>query len=79
MLSKIKLAELISEGKVKHIYGLIGCCNNYYVTFPNETQKYMYNVNKQFQENYQINFQTIYIQMQTCHQDPTRPTSPGND
>ena len=43
---KTKLDTLISEGKVQHIYGVIGCCKNYYVQFPNETQKYMYNTNK---------------------------------
>ena len=43
---KTKLDKLISEGKVQHIYGVIGCCKNYYVQFPNETQKYMYNTNK---------------------------------
>ena len=43
---KNKLDTLISEGKVQHIYGVIGCCKNYYVQFPNETQKYMYNPNK---------------------------------
>ena len=43
---KTKLDKLISEGKVQHIYGVIGCCKNYYVQFPNETQKYMYTPNK---------------------------------
>ena len=43
---KTKLDTLISEGKVQHIYGVIGCCKNYYVQFPNETPKYMYNTNK---------------------------------
>ena len=47
MSSKLKLEKLISEGKVQHIYGVIGCCKNYYVQFPNETQKYKYNANKQ--------------------------------
>ena len=44
--TKSKLDTLISEGKVQHIYGVIGCCKNYYVQFPNETQKYMYTPNK---------------------------------
>ena len=44
--TKSKLDTLISEGKVQHISGVIGCCRNYYVQFPNETQKYMYNPNK---------------------------------
>ena len=44
--TKIKLDQLITEGKVQHIFGVIGCCKNYYVVFPNETQKYMYNPNK---------------------------------
>ena len=43
---KTKLDTLISEGKAQHIYGVIGCCKNYYVTFPNESQKYMFNTNK---------------------------------
>ena len=43
---KNKLDTLISEGKVQRIYDVIGCCKNYYVMFPNETQKYMYNTNK---------------------------------
>ena len=47
MSSKLKLEKLISEGKVQHIYGVIGCCKNYYVQFPNETPKYKYNANKQ--------------------------------
>ena len=46
---KTKLDALISEGKVQHIYGVIGCCKNYYVQFQNETQKCMYNPTKQFQ------------------------------
>ena len=44
--TKIKLDKLISDGEVQHIYGVIGCCKNYYVQFPNETQKYMYNTSK---------------------------------
>jgi hypothetical protein len=44
--TKTKLDALISEGKVQHIYGVIGCCKNYFVQFPNETQKYMYNTSK---------------------------------
>ena len=44
--TKSELDTLISEGKVQHIYGVIGCCKNYYVQFPNETQKYTYNTNK---------------------------------
>ena len=40
------LDTLISEGKVQHIYGVIGCCKNYYVQFPNETQKYLYKPDK---------------------------------
>ena len=43
---KTKLDALISEGRVQHIYGVIGCCKNYFVQFPNETQRYMYNPNK---------------------------------
>ncbi len=43
---KTKLDTLINEGKVQHIYGVIGCCKKYYVQFPNETRKYMYNTNK---------------------------------
>ena len=41
-----KLDTAISEGKVQQVYGVIGCCRNYYVQFPNETHKYMYNPNK---------------------------------
>ena len=44
--TKSKLDKLISDGEVQHIYGVIGCCKNYYVQFPNDTQKYMYNTNK---------------------------------
>ena len=44
--TKNKLDALISEGHIQHIYGLVGCCKNYFVQFPNDTQKYMYNPNK---------------------------------
>ena len=44
--TKDKLDTLISGGKVQHIYGVIGCCKNYYVQFPNETQKYLYKPDK---------------------------------
>ena len=45
-LTKTKLDELISNGTVQHIHGVIGVCMNYYVQFPNETQKYLYKTNK---------------------------------
>ena len=45
-LTKTKLDELISNGTVQHIHGVIGVCMNYYVLFPNETQKYLYKTNK---------------------------------
>ena len=44
--TKSKLDALISEGQIQHIYGLVGCCKNYFVQFPNDTQKYLYNPNK---------------------------------
>ena len=70
MSSKLELEKLISEGKVQHIYGVIGCCNNYYVQLPNETQKSCTIPTNQFQQNYQIKFQTIHIRMQTCKPNP---------
>ena len=44
--TKRKLDALISDGQIQHIYGLVGCCKNYFVQFPNDTQKYTYNPNK---------------------------------
>jgi hypothetical protein len=44
--TKSKLDKLISDGEVQHIHGLIGCCKNYFVLFPNDTQKCTYNPNK---------------------------------
>ena len=44
--TKRKLDALISDGQIQHIYGLVGCCKNYFVQFPNDTQKYLYNPNK---------------------------------
>ena len=73
---KTKLDALISEGKVQHIYGVIGCCKNYYVQFPNETQKYMYNTNKPISGKLSNKIPNIYILMQTCHQVATHL---GND
>ena len=74
--TKDKLDTLISDGKVQHIYGVIGCCKNYYVQFPNETQSSRKLSNK---------FPTIYILKQICNPPglvmtlQPRPKVQGND
>ena len=44
--AKDELERLIACGEVQYNRGIIGCCNNYFVTFPNDSQKYKYNINK---------------------------------
>ena len=44
--TKIKLDALISDGTIQHIHGTVGSCKNYYVQFPNDTQKYIYKPGK---------------------------------
>ena len=44
--AKDELEKLIACGQVQYNRGIIGCCNNYFVTFPNDSQKYKYNINK---------------------------------
>ena len=74
--TKIILDKLISDGEVQHIHGVFGRCKNYYVQFPNETENTCTTPTNQFQENYQIKFQTMYIRMQTCHQVATLTQHP---
>ena len=76
---KNKLDTLISEGKVQHIYGVIGCCKNYFVMFPNETQKYLYNPNKPISGKLSNKFQIMYIQIQTCKRLNQHPLNPQGD
>ena len=74
---KNKLDTLISEGKVQHIYGVIGCCKNYYVMFPNETQKYLYNPNKPISgklSNKISNYVYTNANMQAAEPAPPQPT-----
>ena len=74
---KNKLDTLISEGKVQHIYGVIGCCKNYYVMFPNETQKYMYNTNKPISgklSNKISNYVYTNTNMEAAEPAPPQPT-----
>ena len=44
--AKDELEKLIASGEVQYNSGIIGCCKNYFVTFPNDSQKYKYNINK---------------------------------
>ena len=44
--AKVELEKLIACGQVQYNSGIIGCCKNYFVTFPNDSQKYKYNINK---------------------------------
>ena len=44
--AKVELNKLIACGEVQYNSGVIGCCRNYFVTFPNDDQKYKYNINK---------------------------------
>ena len=44
--AKDELEKLIACGQVQYNSGIIGCCKNYFVTFPNDSQKYKYNINK---------------------------------
>ena len=44
--AKVELNKLIKDNQVQYNSGIIGCCKNYFVTFPNDSQKYKYNINK---------------------------------
>jgi len=44
--AKVELEKLIACGEVQYNSSIIGCCKNYFVTFPNDSQKYKYNINK---------------------------------
>ena len=44
--AKVELGKLIACNEVQYNSGVIGCCKNYFVTFPNDSQKYKYNINK---------------------------------
>ena len=44
--AKNELEKLITCGSVQYNSSIIGCCKNYFVTFPNDSQKYKYNINK---------------------------------
>ena len=44
--AKDELEKLITCGSVQYNSSIIGCCKNYFVTFPNDDQKYKYNINK---------------------------------
>ena len=44
--AKVELEKLIACNEVQYNSGIIGCCKNYFVTFPNDSQKYKYNINK---------------------------------
>ena len=36
----------MSDAKVEHISGFIGCCENYFALFPDATRRYMHNPSK---------------------------------
>ena len=44
--AKDELNKLIDNNEVQYIYGYLGVVKNYYVTFPNDNHKYLYNRNK---------------------------------
>ena len=44
--AKVELEKLITSGEVQYNSGIIGCCKNYFITFPNDNQKYKYNRDK---------------------------------
>ena len=44
--AKNELEKLIACNEVQYKSAVIGCCKNYFVTFPNDDQKYKYNINK---------------------------------
>ena len=79
--TKSKLDELISEGKIQRIFGVIGCCMNYYVLFANETQKHMYNPNKSISgklsneiSNYSYNLKSNMSSSSNANPEPAQST-----
>ena len=44
--AKVELEKLIACNEVQYNSGVIGWGKNYFVTFPNDSQKYKYNINK---------------------------------
>ena len=40
------LSKLIQSREIQYNKGLIGCCNKYFLIFPNDNHKYHYNPNK---------------------------------
>ena len=79
--TKSKLDKLISEGEVQHIYWVIGCCKNYYVQFPNDTQKYLYSPNKPISgklSNKISNYLYTKTHMQASGSTEGQPTAPQN-
>ena len=79
--TKSKLDALISEGKVQHIYGVIGCCRNYYVQFPNDTQKYLYSPNTPFSgklSHKMSNYLYTHANMQASSSAAPAPAAPQN-
>ena len=74
---KTKLDTLRSEGKAQLIYGVIGCCKNYYVMFSNDTQKYLYNPNKPISRklsNKLLNYVYTNTNMEAAEPAPPQPT-----
>ena len=41
-----EINNLINSNEIKLDSARIGCCNRYYLTFPNDNHKYYYNSNK---------------------------------
>ena len=40
------LSKLIQSREIQYNQGLIGCCNKYFLIFPNDDNKYLYNGDK---------------------------------
>ena len=40
------LSKLIQSQEIQYNEGLIGCCNKYFLIFPNDHHKYLYNGDK---------------------------------
>ena len=76
---KTKLDTLRSEGKAQLIYGVIGCCKNYYVMFPNENQKYLYNTNKPISGKLSNKISNYVYTIQTWKLLNQHPLNPQGD
>ena len=48
---KEEIDRLIISGEIQYESGLIGCCVNYYLKFPNDSHKYYYKRDKLISNN----------------------------